>query len=131
MDNTQNRVLLVEDEGLLRSMLYMVFKDEDYQTDIAANGREAWEFLKDNDYDLLATDMFMPEMNGFELILKCQASFPLIKTILLSGGGTEIECEHGGKHVKFNEQELDVHMTLIKPYDLDELLSVINILLHE
>ena len=83
MNDPQKRILLVEDEGLLRSMLYMVFKDENYQTDIAANGKEACAFLNENNYDLLATDMFMPEMNGVELILKCQASHPATKTILI------------------------------------------------
>jgi len=131
MNSPQKRILLVEDEGLLRSMLYMVFKDEDYETDIAADGKEAWELLNENDYALIATDMYMPEMNGVELILKCQESYPAIKTILISGGGSEIIGEHRDRHIKFNDQELDIGMLLMKPCDLDELLSVIKMLLHK
>ncbi|MCW8963839.1 MAG: response regulator [Gammaproteobacteria bacterium] len=130
MNTPQKKILLAEDEGLLRSMLHMVFSDEDYQTDIVADGNEAWELLEENDYDLLATDMVMPNMNGIELILKCQASHPTTKTILLSGGGTELTGEHRDQHIKYNDQELDIDMLLIKPCDLDELLSVIKMLLR-
>ena len=74
MDNSEKKILVAEDEELLRDIFALVLRDEDYQVDIAANGAEAWDLLNKNHYHLLATDLFMPVMNGFELILKTQKS---------------------------------------------------------
>lgn len=129
MNNLQKRILVAEDEDLLRNMLVMVFKDEGYQVDSAANGKEAWDLINTNQYDLLATDLYMPELNGIELIIKCQESFPNINTLLLSGGGKVLEAIHGNHSVIFREETFEIGIFMKKPYNLNELLSIINKLL--
>lgn len=131
MGNLQKRILVVDDDEMLREMHSTVLEDEDYQVDSAADGNEAWALIKTHHYDLLATDMFMPELNGFDLILKCQNEFPSLKTILVSGGGKEIEAEHGQKQVKFMGQEIEVDIFLKKPFDLNEMLICVEKLLQE
>ena len=131
MSNSIKKLLVVEDDKFLREMLVIVFEEEGYQLDAAVNGEEAWELLSKNDYALLITDMYMPKMNGLELVIKCQASFPEIKTIVISGGGREVEAEHGQGHVKLMDKEVDVDVFLKKPYDLDEMFWVVEELLGE
>jgi CheY-like chemotaxis protein len=82
MDSTQLRILLAEDESSLRDMIALVLSDEGYQVDDVADGNEAFNLLKQHKYDLLVTDLYMPVMNGFELIMACKESFPETKIIL-------------------------------------------------
>ena len=97
--------------------------------DSTSNGSDAWALLTNRHYDLLVTDMFMQELNDFELILKCQNELPELKTILLSGG-KDIEATHGQTHVKFQEQEIDIDAFLKKSFDLDEMPSIVERILQ-
>ena len=125
------KILVAEDDKFLREMLVIVFDDENYHIDAVSNGAEAWDLMNKNQYGLLITDMYMPIMNGIELVAKCQASFPAIKTIVISGGGREVEAEHGQGHVKFMDKEIDVDVFLKKPYDLEEMFFCVECLLHD
>jgi len=131
MTNTQKRILVVDDDVMLREMHTSVFEDEDYLVDSAADGLEALALLSTQHYDLLATDMFMPELNGFELIIKCQKEYPELKTLLLSGGGKDLEAEHGLKQVTYLGQKIEIDLFLKKPFNLDEMLGFVDKLLQE
>lgn len=131
MNNSKKKLLIVDDDELLREMLVMAFEDENYQITAAVDGREAWGLMNTSHHDLLLTDMFMPQMNGIDLILKCQEQFPVIKTILLSGGGKGIKAEHGKRHIKFQDQAVQIDMFLQKPCDYDDMISVVERLLRE
>ena len=126
MDNTQRKMLVVEDEEGLREMLVIVFEDEGYQVEAAENGEQAWNMLNENSYAILVTDLYMPKMNGVELIGKCQNAFPETKIVLISGGGRELEAESGSGLVVFMGEEIEIDMFLKKPYKLDELLAVLD-----
>jgi len=123
------KILIVEDDKFLREMLVMVFEEENYQIDAAENGEQAWDMLNKNNYGLLMTDMYMPQMNGIELIKKCQLSFPELKTVIISGGGREVIAEHGKKYVRIKDQGVEVDVYLKKPCDMDEMFSVVKTLL--
>lgn len=131
MNKAAKKILVVEDEDTLRDMFVLVLEDEGYKVDSASNGCEAWDLLDEYAYDLLATDLFMPKMNGIELIMACQSVFQKTKIILLNGGGKEIDAEHGKKHVKYMDQEISIDMFLKKPCSLNEMLMIIEKLLSE
>ena len=126
MGNSQIQILVVEDEKHLREMLVIVLEDEGYQVDAAEDGEQAWNMMNINPYFILATDLYMPNMNGIELITKCQSAFPETKIILISGGGRELEAETGSGLVTFMDKKIEIDMFLKKPYNLDELLSVVD-----
>lgn len=130
MDNTHSNILVVDDEEQLRDMLVTILEDEDYQVDSAEDGVAALELLKSKKYDLLATDLFMPNMNGFDLIKECQKSFPTTKIIMFCGGGDELEAEHGQTHVKYKNQHITVDLFLKKPWSLKELLPKLEDILN-
>lgn len=126
MNNSQKRILVAEDEASLKKMLVIVLEEEEYQVDSVDNGEEAWALLSKNKYDLLATDLYMPIMNGIELIKKCQESYPETKILLLCGGGKELDATHGNPEIKFNEEPIKIDMFLKKPYDLNSLLTSVE-----
>jgi len=121
--STHSKILVVDDEESLRDMLVTVLEDEDYLVDSAENGVNALELLKSKKYDLLVTDLFMPKMNGFDLIRNCQLLYPETKIIMLCGGGDELEAEHGQKSVKFKNQHISVDLFMKKPWRLNEFLT--------
>ena len=123
MNHSKKKIIIAEDEELLRDILALVLRDEDYQVDIATNGAEAWDLINKNHYDLLATDLFMPVMNGIELILKTQHAFPSIKIMLISGGGKDVIAENGNPLVQYKDQTITVDYFLKKPYGISLLLS--------
>ncbi len=80
------RVLIVDDSLFVREQLNQYIKDENrYHTELAENGLEAFRMHKKNPYDIIITDMVMPEMEGIELIMKIKKEFPETRIIAMSG----------------------------------------------
>ncbi|WLR54042.1 response regulator transcription factor [Mesobacillus subterraneus] len=68
------RILLAEDEEILRMLINDTLEDEDYQVDEAADGQEALGFLEQQQYELLIIDYMMPIYSGVEVIAKVRQS---------------------------------------------------------
>ncbi len=83
----RGKILVVDDEFSIRTMLQEVFELKGYQVLSAANGREGVDTFKANsaDIDLVIMDMVMPEMDGKEACLKIKALKPDQKIIIISG----------------------------------------------
>jgi DNA-binding NtrC family response regulator len=82
---TEKTVLFVDDEDkILRSIKRIMF-DQKYNCLYAAGGPEALEILKENEVQVLVTDMRMPEMSGLELLRIVKTEYPQIVRIVLSG----------------------------------------------
>jgi CheY-like chemotaxis protein len=64
------RILVVDDEPLLRKLNAEIFTDVGYAVDVAEDGANAWDALQLHDYHLLVTDNQMPKMSGVELVVK-------------------------------------------------------------
>jgi len=67
------KILLAEDEEVLRMLIVDTLEDEDYEVDEAPDGEEALQLIAKNDYDLLILDYMMPIMTGLEVIQKVRA----------------------------------------------------------
>jgi len=87
------RILLIEDDLLTRKIVQKVLSRENYEVDSASNGIEAFEFLEKNiqQYDLIITDLMMPNSNGFEIVKKALSlkSGPPIPVFIISNAGNE------------------------------------------
>ena len=81
-------ILLVEDEKLLRESLAELLRDEGYQIVEAANGREGYEQLLKQPFDLVMTDMRMPEMDGMALLANVQKAAPNTPVVVITAFGT-------------------------------------------
>lgn len=81
----QHSILVVDDELLIRDLLYDFFQDQGWEIAIADNGKKAMEILKSKDIDLLLTDIRMPEMDGLDLTGFVQENYPKLPVILMTG----------------------------------------------
>jgi CheY-like chemotaxis protein len=86
--NMNKRILVVDDDDLLRDFYIKVLKSEGYDTEFATNGDEAVEILKDHsDFALAIIDLLMPIRTGWELIelMKANDDYKGIPVIALTG----------------------------------------------
>jgi PAS domain S-box-containing protein len=77
-------LLFVDDNSSIRNFAKNFFSKYFKKIDIAKNGKEALEFLKENRYDILITDLNMPDMDGFELIKVVKNKYADLYIIVLS-----------------------------------------------
>lgn len=116
------RILIAEDEEITLKHLVNTLKKEGYEVLGVKNGREALERLSSDRYDVLITDIKMPEMNGIELLEKAKERDNEIEVLIITGFGSI------GSAVEAMKKGAYEYIT--KPFDLDELiLKVKN--LHE
>lgn len=80
-------MLIIDDEELMRIMLIELFHANGIDAVGAANGVDGLKKLKDNNFDLVLTDIVMPDKEGVETIKEIKSSYPNIKIVAMSGGG--------------------------------------------
>lgn len=112
-------VLIVDDEPAQQSLLKELIKSSGMKAQTANNGKEALEKLDEEKFDLILTDIQMPQMDGFELLSRLKASSETreIPVIALSG-----------KPDTNNRQYLELGFSgsLLKPYTSGNLLELIE-----
>ena len=81
------RILVTEDEDIVLETMQIMLEEGGHAVTCAANGREALKLLADGPYDLIVTDIVMPEVDGLELLTEVRKRYPDIKIIAVSGGG--------------------------------------------
>ena len=81
------QILVIDDDELQRDTLRNLLQREGYEVAIACNGKEALNYLARNPTTLVITDIYMPEMDGFELIDGIHSKYDGLKVIAISGGG--------------------------------------------
>lgn len=114
-------ILIVDDEPEIREMLEMMLGKAGYDTETVANGEEAVNKCKMKCYDLLITDVVMPEKDGVATMLELRDLCPEVKIIAMSGGGVippETYLEVAAK--------LGASKTFTKPLDTRELLNAVR-----
>jgi two-component system sensor histidine kinase and response regulator WspE len=96
-ESTAPHILVVDDSHTVREMERRLLVRAGYQVTTAQNGQEAWNLLRLNDYDLLVSDIDMPQMNGIELVTKVRANARLARmpVIILSYKGRDEDRRRG------------------------------------
>lgn len=86
MSESMYRVLVVDDEETIRSLVHRVLDETGYETMVATNATEAIELFKEHGgCDLLLTDLIMPEVTGDELAHRLRLLRPDLKVLYLTG----------------------------------------------
>jgi CheY-like chemotaxis protein len=78
-------ILVVDDEAEIREMLSRHFRYLGYKVELAANGKDALEQLEKKKFDILISDIMMPEMNGVELLRSVRSEYPMLRPIMITG----------------------------------------------
>jgi CheY-like chemotaxis protein len=87
------RILVVDDEPLIRETARMILEGEGYEVLTAADGLEGLHSLNKSLPDLVISDLNMPRMTGFEFLAVVRLRFPHIATIAMSGGYSSGEMQ--------------------------------------
>ena len=116
------RILVVEDEELMREMLVDIFNDEGHDTSAAVNGVEALKAIEKDSFDLIVTDIVMPEKDGLSVILQTKRDKRDIKVIAISGG----DKTFSGKSYLRIARNIGVERTIDKPFKREKVLQAVE-----
>ena len=78
------KILVVEDEPAVLEVIQKILADRGFWVDVAINGIEALSLLEQGSYDLMLSDVKMPQMDGMELLQKVSLLYPELITVMLS-----------------------------------------------
>ncbi len=119
----KNRILVVDDEEALRTVLSTELSSEGYEVSTAADGSEAIDLVKGNNFDLVLLDIKMPNVDGFEVLKYVKENKPDIKVIMLTGFADLKNA--------IESKRLGAEDFVSKPYDLVDLLTTIERVLSD
>ena len=112
------KILIVDDDPHILNMLHTYFSEQGYDADAASGGREAIARIDAGSYDLVITDVRMPEINGDELLRIARQRDPKLQVILITGFPTAETTERCGS--------LGAAACLMKPIRPDELIDTVE-----
>ena len=107
------KLLIVDDEARIRSLIAKYASFEGYETEEAANGMQAVEMCRTQAYDLIIMDVMMPELDGFSAVREIRRT-SRTPVIMLSARGEEYDRIHGF--------ELGIDDYVVKPFSPRELM---------
>jgi DNA-binding response OmpR family regulator len=114
-------ILLVDDDAHLVKVQSVFLRRAGHTVSMAANGKEAMDLVADNDFDLVITDLIMPEKEGIETILELRRKLPKIKIVAMSGGGAWTDTRDSLAMAR----QLGASLTLAKPFSGEELIAAV------
>jgi len=120
------RILIIDDEPQIRSMLKLMLEREGYEVVEAPDGVEGIKVYRQNPADLIITDLIMPNKDGIGMIIDLKKEFPDVNIIAMSGGG----LNKPDGYLK-GAKKLGAACTLTKPIDREEMLKAVNDILKE
>lgn len=115
------RILVVDDEEQIRTMLTYMLELEGYTVFSAKNGEEGLDLVGRLAFDLVITDMIMPVKDGLKFIMELVKDYPDLKILAISGGGA-IKAE---RYLTMAGYLGDI-ATLEKPFKQDVLLELVR-----
>jgi DNA-binding response OmpR family regulator len=115
------RILLIDDDDLVRRVLCLVLLNHGHTVIEASNGKDGLELFKTANADLVITDIVMPGKEGTEVLLELRKKTPPVKIIAISGGGRQGTADY----LKV-ARHLGAAKVLSKPFSGDELLAAIS-----
>ena len=113
------RILVIEDEEVIRNLLTTILEAEGCSVKTAQNGKEAMHIFSTANFDIVITDMAMPEKDGVETIIEIRQLTPSVGIIAMSGAGSSIKLLRLAR-------AFDADTTLKKPFTRKELISAIT-----
>jgi CheY-like chemotaxis protein len=121
MAATGGTILIIDDDAAVSRTLSLILARAGYQVSTVTRGRQGLELLADKDFDLVLTDIIMPEFDGIEAIRKIRADHPGLRIIAMSGGGQIDKADF--LHMA---EALGADRVLAKPVRSEELLTLVS-----
>jgi PAS domain S-box-containing protein len=115
VDKQKLRILVIDDEEIIREFLAEMFVSSGYKANTAATGLEGIALFERNSYDLVFSDLGLPDMSGWEVAKTIRAKECDVPIILLSGWGIQLNDDR--------VRECGIDLVLSKPCRMEEILS--------
>jgi len=109
------KILIIDDERAIRNTMKEVLEFENYKVEVAENGRTGLEMATSTNYDLIFSDIKMPEMDGIEVLTALREAEVESPVVMISGHGnieTAVDCIKRGA-ADFIEKPIDLNRLLI------------------
>lgn len=122
-DNSM-KIMVVDDSESVRVLLSLILKNEGFNVTESENGKDALHKLNEVSVDMLITDLYMPEMNGIQLVEKLRSipKLKLIPVIMVSSENHE--------PIINKAKEIGVDEWLMKPFIPSDLMNVVRKFTH-
>ena len=120
MADRSPRILLVDDEQAIQTLLSYPLQKDGYEVVCASDGREALARFGEGEYDLVVLDVMMPRLDGWETLARLRADPETagLKVLMLSARAMDADLRRGDR------AGVDAYMT--KPFDPDELVRTVR-----
>lgn len=119
------RILIIDDDLNMRETIRDILINNELEILIASNGREGIDLHKRKAFDLIITDIIMPDMDGIEVIIELKKKHPGTKIIAISGGGYYFADDY-----LETARALGADKVIEKPFENTELADVVHHLLQ-
>ena len=113
----KSRILVVDDEESIREFLEIMLKKEGYEPTTAEDGMQALEIMKKKSFDLVISDLQMPNLNGIDLLKKIKDQDPEMLFMMITAFGTT--------ETAVEAMKLGAYDYITKPFKIDEVRIVI------
>jgi signal transduction histidine kinase len=118
MRRDEVKILVVEDEEIIRLMFQQTFESWGFQVDVAENGKDALDRCHRENYHIVVTDLNMPMMDGLELLKRIKIKWPNIEVIVITGYATIESAIDAMKHGAYD--------FILKPVNFDHVQFTMN-----
>lgn len=112
------RVLVVDDEGIMRNLLADVLQDEGYDVTTATTGEEAIKYAREKSFQIVITDLKMPGMNGIEVLKRFKEIDNNISIIVITAYASVESAVEAMKEGAYDY--------ISKPFNIDEIKLIVN-----
>ena len=119
------RILLVEDDDQLRTMLKLLLTSFGHEVWEASNGRRVCDMHQQQRFDLVITDLVMPDIEGLAVIMELRRVDQNVRIIAMSGA-----LQGRAKEYLRIAQKLGAQLTLVKPFGNQEFLEAVRLALE-
>lgn len=113
----KSRVLVVDDEESIREFLEIMLRKEGYEVTCAEDGQKALDIIKKKSFDLVISDLQMPNMTGIELLKHVKDQYPDILFMMITAFGTT--------ETAVEAMKLGAYDYITKPFKIDEVRIII------
>lgn len=117
------RILVVDDELLIRDLLYDFFSSQDWDIIVAEGGNKAIEYLKNQNFDIVLTDLKMPDMDGMALASRIRELYRGLPVVIMTGYPS-LDSAIEALRYKIDDY-------IIKPFNVNHLFKTIKRVVEE
>jgi DNA-binding NtrC family response regulator len=115
---SKGKILVIDDEAIVRTSCSRTLSPEGYEVKLSQNGADAMKMLEEESFDLVLTDLKMPDIDGIEVLKMIKQRWPRTEVIVVTGYQT---VDTAVKAIKLGAFDY-----LEKPFTPDSLVAAVN-----